>query len=401
MEKKKLESNIKKIFWLNGAFSFLVLMPIIVPFFQHRGLNMQNVYELQAIFGLVVLICEVPSGYFSDLVGRKVTLMIASVLHSLGFLIMALSSDFYTLVVSELVLGVSISLYSGTDSSLMYDSLHALGKKTSGIKSMGQKVFYAQVGESFAGLVGGWLLLVHFEAPAIAQTMVGMVPLCIAATLYEPARSKMQGKNHGDNFRYVLKSLFRHSKLLNLIIFTGMFYGFASLVAVWIFQDYWKELGYPLTSFGYLWFAINIAVGITGRYAHKIEKKWGSEFVLILIGILPILGFFGMSFTVALWGALFCLTFQICRGLNSVIIADALNKRVTGDMRATANSIMSLGMRGLMITVGPMVGAMVDSQGQSTALSFLGWIYVTVFIVILLPFLMLRKEFAPIPQKGS
>ena len=76
MNKRALEQNINKIFWLNASFCFFILMPIIVPFFQSRGLNMAQIYQLQAIFAFFVLVCEVPSGYFSDLFGRKISLIL-------------------------------------------------------------------------------------------------------------------------------------------------------------------------------------------------------------------------------------------------------------------------------------------------------------------------------------
>lgn len=401
MEEARLQSNIRKVYWLNGSFCFMVLMPIIVPFFQSRGLDMKNVYELQAIFAAFVLIFEVPSGYISDLVGRKGTLIFASVFYCVGYGIMAVSHGFGLLVVAEILLAISISLFSGTDLSLLYDSLEALESKKATIKVVGRNVFFRNVGESVAGIVGGWLLLWHFEAPAIAQAFVGLVPLGIALTLYEPPRKKMSTRKHSENFRYISKALFGHSRLLTLIVLTGVFYNFATLVAVWTFQEYWQSVGFPLTSFGYLWFLINITVAITARNAHKIEKRWGSEMVIVSLGFLPIFGFLGLGLVPSLWGALFCLCFQICRGLTAVVIADALNKRVTGDMRATANSIVGLGTRVLMVGIGPIVGGMIDQYSLSSALLTLSGFYLVVFAVVLVPLLCLRKQFDPIPRKAS
>ena len=400
MEEARLQSNISKVYWLNGSFAFMVLMPIIVPFFRSRGLSMENVYQLQAIFAVFVLLFEVPSGYFSDLMGRKGTLVLASAFHSLGFLIMAFAPDFLWLVLAEILLALAISLFSGTDLSLLYDSLAALKSKKAPIKIVGKQVYFRQVGESLAGLAGGWLLLWHFEAPAYAQAFVGVVPLCIALTLFEPPREKMSAKKHGANVRYIFKVLFADSKLLTLILLNGVFYSFATLVVVWMYQQYWQDVGIPLIYFGYLWFAINLLVAVTARGAHKLEKRMGSGRTLIIMGALPIIGFFGMGWSVTIAGAMFCLAFQVCRGIAAVVIADGLNKRVTGDMRATANSIMSLGTRLLMIFVGPLVGWMVDAHGKSYALNFLGYFYVGVFILLLIPLLMLRKQFAPIPGKG-
>jgi hypothetical protein len=179
-----------------------------------------------------------------------------------------------------------------------------------------------------------------------------------------------------------------------------MFYSFVTLVAIWSFQEYWDQIGIPLIYFGYLWFAINAAIAVTGRYAHKVEKALGSESVLILIGALPIIGFFGIGSTASLYGLIFCFLFQWVRGLVSVVIPDALNKRVSGDMRATANSVMSLGTRILMIGVGPLVGATIDHSGMAVAMQGLGYLYFAVFLILLVPLLALRKQFDPITKKA-
>jgi hypothetical protein len=60
------------------------------------------------------------------------------------------------------------------------------------------------------------------------------------------------------------------------------------------------------------------------------------------------------------------------RGLRLVILNDALNKRVKGDMRATANSIMGLGTRLLMVGLGPIVGSMIDSRGLAETFLLVG-----------------------------
>ena len=206
----------------------------------------------------------------------------------------------------------------------------------------------------------------------------------------------MDAKKTRENISYIYKSLFGQTALLRLIILNGVFYNFATLVAVWSFQKYWQDVGVPLYFFGYLWFLINITVGITARYAHKFEKRWGSEWVLLVVGIFPVLGFFGMSIVTAAWGVLFCLFFQVVRGFNAVVIRDALNKRVNSDMRATANSIMGLGTRILMIGVGPLIGWLIDQNGNAYAQEFLGYLYLVVFLLVLIPLLKLRSQYQAI-----
>ena len=93
---------------------------------------------------------------------------------------------------------------------------------------------------------------------------------------------------------------------------------------------------------------------------------------------------------------LFCFCFQITRAFNSVVMRDALNKRVRGDMRATANSVASLGMRVLFIFFGPMVGHFIDDKGMSSSFNALGIFYVFCFFFLALPLIKQRREYVPI-----
>jgi len=56
----------------------MVILAVIVPFFKSRGLGMEDVFFVQAFFSLMLVILEVPSGYFSDLLGRRRTLIIGT-----------------------------------------------------------------------------------------------------------------------------------------------------------------------------------------------------------------------------------------------------------------------------------------------------------------------------------
>lgn len=51
-------------------------MPIIVLFFRENGLSMQDVFVLQALFSLVTIVLDVPTGHFSDMFSRKVSIVI-------------------------------------------------------------------------------------------------------------------------------------------------------------------------------------------------------------------------------------------------------------------------------------------------------------------------------------
>ena len=114
----RMQRNVRATLVVGFFQVFLVIMPIAVPFFQSKGLSMQEVFSLQAVFALIVLIAEVPSGYVADLVGRKLTLVLGAVFCGIGHTLLLLADGFWGLPLFEAMLAIGSSLISGSDLTL-------------------------------------------------------------------------------------------------------------------------------------------------------------------------------------------------------------------------------------------------------------------------------------------
>ena len=77
LQKALLQKNRPKVLILNFFWMFLIVMPVVVPFMESYGLGMTEIYQLQAIFAISVVLLEVPSGYLADLFGRRHSLILA------------------------------------------------------------------------------------------------------------------------------------------------------------------------------------------------------------------------------------------------------------------------------------------------------------------------------------
>ena len=66
-----------------------------------------------------------------------------------------------------------------------------------------------------------------------------------------------------------------------------------------------------------------------------------------------------------------------------MVFYDALNNRVEGDFRATINSLVSLGTRGLFIVTGPILGYGVDTMGVNNTLLLLAALLLPVVLTVL------------------
>ena len=97
---------------------------IITLFWKHEiGLTMTEIMLLQGYFGLCVACFEFPSGYFADRFGYRKTLLLASVLVMVGWSLYCVSATVAAILVAETVLALGMSLISGTDQAIMFESL--------------------------------------------------------------------------------------------------------------------------------------------------------------------------------------------------------------------------------------------------------------------------------------
>jgi MFS family permease len=365
---------------------FLIIMPVLIPIFQQKGLSMKNIFELQAFFCLIVAILEVPSGYFSDIIGRKITLIISSVFYGLAYTWLYFTDSMTELYIFEILIAVSVSFFSGTNISLLYDSLNLIDDdRKARTRAMGNINFSLVFSESLAAILCSFLVIYGLDRLVLYQAYYSWIPLIVTFFLVEPPRQRMNSKSHMSNVKKIFKFLFTQNKLITLTFINLIIWSLATYFAVWIHQKYWQEEGIDLTKFGFLWALFNIVVAITSKYAHWFEEKVGITATLIIIPSLSLIGYFGMGVYGGYTGIFLGLGFQFSRGLNLVIIKDALNWRLPSEFRATANSIYSLLFRLLFLVFGPLIGLVIDSKGIKFAMITIGFSFLGLFILFMLP----------------
>ena len=83
MTRIPVKKNIKLLYGFAFFDPFMIVIPLWVPYLATQGISMRQFMELQAVFALVIVCGEVPSGLLSDLWGRKKTLLLGAE-HDLG-----------------------------------------------------------------------------------------------------------------------------------------------------------------------------------------------------------------------------------------------------------------------------------------------------------------------------
>jgi MFS family permease len=400
-----LAANVPKVLALNAAFMFIVVMPVIVPFFRAHGLTLAQVYGLQALFAAATLLLELPSGYVADVLGRRRALVLASVAKGVAFAVLAFADDFAGFAAFELLAAVAVSLFSGADVALLYETYeHVPHAPDAPRRAIGGKLFWSQLGETGAALLAGALVVASLELPIQVNAIAAWAPLPIALSLVDPPGARMPRGRHGDNARRVARTLFGADPFLRWLVANQVLFGAATLLAVWAFQPAWEALGIGLGAFGALWALHNLAVAATARVAHRFEAALGFAATAALVAALPAAGYLVTGAALARGGVAVGvaagLAFAVCRGLNGVLIRDAINVRVPSEMRATANSVGSLGMRLVFALVGPAVGRGMDVHGVGPTLLVLGVAFAAAGGLVCAPLLRAARRAARPPWQA-
>src|SRR4029077_17974977 len=155
--------NIKLLYGFSFFDPFMLVIPVWVPYLATHGITMRQFMELQAVFALVILVGEVPSGLLSDLWGRKKTLLLGSTLKAVSFSLLPLWSSYEGFLFYHVTMGVALSMISGGDVALLYDShLAAGGEKSRGTAVLGNANLATQMGTTMSALLGGAVVLLSY-----------------------------------------------------------------------------------------------------------------------------------------------------------------------------------------------------------------------------------------------
>ena len=368
-----LHHNIWKLYVHKALRWMLLILPVLIPFFQENGLDMQDVLILQAAFSASLVALEVPSGYIADVIGRKFTLIIGSAIGAIGFSFYAFSYTFYDFLFVELLMGIGGSLISGADNALLYDTLLELENEEDYQKYAGRLGSVANFSEGIAAIIGGELALISLRTPLYVEAVLAILAVPIAFTLVEPARHKIE--NHESSFKSILKivryALHGHAEIKWLILYSSLV-GLSTFTIVWFVQPYFQEVELPLRYFGIGWAVLNFSVGVFSLLAYRIEGFLGRRWSLISLILLSSAAYLVLSQFQAFWALPILFTFYLVRGINGPVLNDYINRLVSSDVRATVLSVKNLVGRLMFVILGPIIGWVNDTYSLATAFLVLG-----------------------------
>ena len=367
--------------------AFSPILPIVIAYQTNViGLSVTEAFTLMAIFSGSILIFEVPSGAFSDLLGRKKTLIIASILPAIGSLLFLFANSFWDVAIAQIFWAAGAAFFSGTDSAMLYDSLLALGKEKEHKYHAGHQTSIFMAGGAIGTLLGGFLASYDYHYPVILALILAVIRIFIPCFMVEPERQKPKDGTtlYGHIFQ-TTKWIFSHSKVLALLISGGVvFY----CIRIYMFSNnpYFEFIALPLVFWGAIIAGYQLIGSFMANFVEKIEKFLGEKISYFAIFFAQIVAFVCLAvYPSVLMLIISAILFAFVRSFGDVFLCDVVNKETPSNIRATVFSLSSLHNNLWAVATIPFVGFFIDNSGLPNTF-YLMVIILLATLVFSLPF---------------
>lgn len=387
---KPIESNIWR-YYIFSAFSFTpFFLPILVLFWQDNGLTMFDIYLLQGIFSISMVLSELPAGMIADRLGKKASMILSVAILTVSYLIYGTGKSFNVFLIAEILSALGASLISGADSALLYDTLKHLNRESEYQKIEGRARAVQMVCFAVYNLIGGFIGSYSYRATVYLSAIGPFIALIFSFGLIEVNTNHITKsvKEAFSSYKSLmfesLKFIKKHKYIQWLILSYALFSGSASWL-LWMYQPYMKWTGLPVWAFGIAFATFNLSAAYMSHKAYQLEKKYSDIQIMMMLSVLQILPLILMSFIKIPISFLFILGQQAVRGLSRPMFNHWVLKYTYADKRATVLSINSLAGRLFFAFTSPLLGYIASKDNfQLNLLCQAGFLTVSCISLIVL-----------------
>ncbi|MEI8230777.1 MAG: MFS transporter, partial [Candidatus Peregrinibacteria bacterium] len=362
--KRKLERNLTLLKWLSIDES-LFASAVVIAFEMHIvGLSLAQVLLGESIFALTILLVDIPTSVFSDIINRKSSFIFAELSLLIGLASFAFAQNFLWIIVAQITWGIGAAALQGTESAMLFDSLKILKREGEHRKMLGRIEGFALLvlasGQIFGGFLGAW----NLRFAVILCLIVPITKLFLILFLEEPAR-KPHPHAH-EPFTHLFKTLswFTTQTTLIFIVFASMTVALGGKVVFQTFNPFMELVNVPIVYWGILLACFNIIGAFVAWKSHEIQKKLGGFGSFAVIFAAEICGLLLMAkLHFIFFAALFPVLFWSILSFRKIFFSDEINRRTESHRRATTLSIESFGTQLLQVCTLGVLGLYADRAG--------------------------------------
>lgn len=373
MREKKNIYLIYLIIFLQG---FVFYGPIATIYRRARGLSLYEIFILSSISLILMIVFEIPWGWFADRYGYKRTLILSNFMFFLSKIVFYFADSFLFFLIETLLMAISISGISGCDIALIYSSIN---------KEDGEKI----IGRYNAAGTAGFFIASFLSTIIIAKSidyaaLLTIIPYGLAAFLTLFIKDVNDYSQEKLTLKKSFKNVLKKKWMLVFVIAIAFVQEVQHMITVFLNQPQYLKSGINLKYFGIL-MAIMQTISMVSVKAYKLTQKLGREKSLkTLFLIIGICSFILSYINSPILSVLLIATVTGSFALIHPIAVNIENQSIVTNDRATILSIYAMINNVIAAFINIIVGKATDVSVEfafktSSIIVFLGFITLIVF----------------------
>ncbi|MFC4588175.1 MFS transporter [Sphaerisporangium corydalis] len=172
-----------------------LMMASMVLLMTSRGLDLGEVGAATAVFSVVVVVLELPTGGLADVVGRRAVLAASALFSVVALSLMAVATSFWAFVLVSVLKGVARALSSGPAQAWYVDTLHAARGRDADLKPGLARGNAMESSALALGTLGGGLMPLFVPGGLVAPMVAAAVAaaalfVVVLVAMPEPPRPR-------------------------------------------------------------------------------------------------------------------------------------------------------------------------------------------------------------------
>lgn len=318
------------IIFLQG---FVFYGPVATLFREARGLSMSEIFLIESISWVLMIILEIPWGWFADRFGYKKTLIVVNSLFFISKIVFFVSNTFVLFLIERVILSLVFSGLSGCDTALIYGSIDE--KDTQ--KVFGKYSAMGTLGFFLASVMSTFMVKVSMEFSVLMTIFPYAIACLVTLFLVE-----VKTERSGDNIILSIKSAFKDKSIIIFIVSTALVVEVFQAVTVFLNQSIYLKNGIKPMYFGLILASIQV-IKLMSIRSDALSKKLGNNKSVRILMIVIIISCITLYITNSpLISILTILGISVSSAMMSPIVTDIENRTITVTNRATILSIYSM-----------------------------------------------------------
>lgn len=344
-------------------------VPVSVIYLRDLGFSLAFIGLTWAVFSAATLLAEIPTGYLSDRLGRRMVLILGIVCRIIGIGGYAVATTGGTFLLLKVFTGLGWSLRSGTNDAFLYEILKRQTSEDqfTTIKGRGEAIQLAT--SAITALAGGILYTIIQTSPFIATALLAMLGIPILLSFPDANPNDTDPFTVQDATQNI-KQVFTRPELRWLVAYTGFILLVFTLTRTFE-QPALRSIGINATGLGMLYAAFKVISAVAGAVVGPLQNKLGTERLLQVIAPMTCIFYLGMLVTPAFLLPV-AFYYRFTHTLVGPVRNQYLNDRLSDAGRATVLSSISMILSMAAVVIRTSSTAIVGDLGPIKLLGIAG-----------------------------